>query len=733
MHKKTAVFAIGIVTTIIFLFLTWEPNFKYFDILTRVNLIFYDVNLKIFHKKNKSTDIVIVDIDEKSLQDEGRWPWSRNKIAAMTKNLQNSDAAVIVFDILFPEQEPDIADTLLKHARQGKDIAPQVIDYLSQQLPSFDNDKIFASALTKSDVVLGVFFSKDLYHSTGKLGKPIFSLAQPVELVVLHESKFIGNTPVLADAVRYTGFTTTIPDVDGYLRRAPLLIEHNKELYPSLALATVKAYLLTEKFSLDLRDLGKSKIFLGVTLGNTYIPTDLAGNVLITYGGPAFSFPYVSATDVLHNKFPPQTFAGKIVLIGSSAIGIGDLHATPLQSVGYPGTEVHASIIASILNKNIISSPLWLVGIERIVIVIISLIATILAAYLPALGLILLTAGIMLLLFIFNAVLLAKCDWILPHLVLPYLQLLFLGIINSGCGYLFETRSRKKLHAVYGQYVSAAHIDKMLELPDKHPLDGNTKMMTVLFADVRSFTSISEKLDAKGIKKFLTTLFTPFTEIIFDCKGTIDKYVGDMIMAFWNDPIDDPEHASHAVQAALRMQSKVRELVPVFAEQKLPSIGVRIGVNTGMMHVGDMGSEYRKAYTVLGDAVNLASRLEGVNKMYGTLILVSQETKDLCNNIVFRFVDCIFVKGKATPTNVYEPLCLLSDKTAALETELTQYNKALELYNASNWSEAREKFTKLAKQYPETQTYTIYLERVSQYEASPPPLGWDRGQHLTEK
>ena len=733
MHKKTAVFTIGVATTIIFLFFTWEANFKYFDILTRVNYIFYDVNLKIFHKKNKPDNVVIVDIDEKSLQFEGRWPWPRNKVATIVKNLQNSNVAVIAFDILFPEQEPDIADTLLNHAQQSKDSTPGVIEYLSQQLPFFDNDKIFAEALTKGDAVLGVFFSNELYHATGKLGKPILSLTKPTELVVLHESKFIGNTPVLANAVRYTGFTTTVPDEDGFLRRSPLLIEYNNELYPSLPLATVKAYLLTEKFSLDLHDLEKNKIFLGVNLGDIYIPTDSSGNVLITYCGPAFSFPYVSATDVLHNKFSPQTFEGKIVLIGSSAVGIGDLHSTPLQAVGYPGTEVHANIIASILDKNIISSPLWLVGIERILIVIVGLIATVLAAYLPALGLITLTIVMMALLFIFNAALLIEYNWILPHLVLPYLQLLFLGIINSGCGYLFETRSRKKLHDVYGQYVSAAHIDKMLEFPDQHTLDGNTKMMTVLFADVRSFTSISEKLDAKGVKKFLNTLFTPFTEIIFNYKGTIDKYVGDMIVAFWNDPIDDPQHALHGVQTALEMQKKLKELAPVFAEQKLPGVGVRVGINTGVMHVGDMGSKYRKAYTVLGDAVNLASRLEGVNKMYGTPILVSQETKEMCNDVVFRFIDRIHVKGKDAATDIYEPLCLLSEKTYTLATELAQYEKALELYNVNNWSGAKEAFAKLAAQYPQIEVYAIYFKRVSQYEISPPPLDWDRSQHLTEK
>ena len=435
---------------------------------------------------------------------------------------------------------------------------------------------------------------------------------------------------------------------------------------------------------------------------------------MITYYGPAFSFPYASAVDVINNKTPPQYFAGKIVLIGSSVVGIGDSHSTPLQSAGYPGVEIHASMIESILNQDIISSPLWLNGAERILLVVLGLMFTILAAGFSIFSLFLLTAGMIATLFGFNTMLLLKWHLILPHLVLPYLQLLFLGIINGGYGYFFEEKTRKKLHTFYGQYVSATHIDKILQLHDQPTLSGDTKNMTVLFADVGNFTSISEKLDAKEVKKFLNTLFTPLTKLIFEYKGTIDKYVGDMIIAFWNDPIDDSQHALHGVQVALMMQNKVKELAPVFAKQKLANVGIRIGINTGMMHVGDMGSEYRKAYTVLGDAVNLASRLEGVNKIYKTSILVSQATKDRCNEILFRFVDHIYVKGKATPTNIYEPLCLLKDKTVALETELTQYEKALKLYNAENWNNAKEKFTQLVKQYPQIEIYAIYLQRVRQ-------------------
>ncbi|EKE04804.1 MAG: hypothetical protein ACD_20C00001G0003, partial [uncultured bacterium] len=323
MHAKTINCITGIISAIVFLFFTWDTNFKYFDSLTRINYIFYDINFKVFHKKSKSNDIIIVDFDEKSLRYEGRWPWPRNKVAAIVKILQNDGAAVIGFDVLFPESELNVVNTLIDHAKLDKDAPTSIIEYLSQQLLTFNNDKIFAQALSQGDTVLGVFFSNDLYSSIGKLGEPILDTNAPDKLIVLHESKFIGNTPDLADAVNHTGFTTTLADEDGRLRRLPLLIEYNKKLYPSLSIEIAKTYLLTEKISLDLRDLGPNKIFLGIKLGDTYIPTDLFGNILINYIGPALSFPYISATDVLHKNFSPETFAGKIILIGSSAVGIG--------------------------------------------------------------------------------------------------------------------------------------------------------------------------------------------------------------------------------------------------------------------------------------------------------------------------------------------------------------------------------------------------------------------------
>ena len=714
MHKKAIIFTIGIIITGTFLLLAGDTIFKYFGTLTKINHIFYDANLKIFHKKIKSDRVAIVDIDENSLIAEGRWPWSRNKIATIVKTLQKSGAAVIVFDILFPEPEPNIANTLLQYAKQNNNAPPKALNYLKQQLTHFNNDKILATTLAKTDAVLGVLFDNDSHHTVGKLGKPLLTLNNSINLMLLRSTNFIGNIPSLADAVHYTGFTTTTPDIDGTIRRSPLLIEYNNALYPALALEAVRAYLLTEKFSLDLHDVGVTKVLLGIKVGNIYIPTDKTGNIIITYYGPAFSFPYISAIDVINNNFPPQFFAGKIVLLGSSIIGIGDVHATTLQAIGYPGIEIHASIIESILNNDIISSPLWLLGLERILIVVTGSIFTILALNSPLLSLLLLTITLLLLIFGFNILLLLQWHWILPHPILLYLQTLSLGIAYSAYGYFFEAKTRKKLHTIYGQYVSSAHIDKMLQLHNKPVLTGTTKVMTVLFADICNFTSIAEKLNAKEVKKFLNSCFTPLTQIIFECKGTIDKYVGDMIMAFWNDPITDSQHAYHGVQAALLMQDKIKKLAPTFAQQKLGEISIRIGINTGTMHVGDMGSKYRKAYTVLGDAVNLASRLESVNKTYKTGILVSQETKDKCPEIVFRFIDNIYVTGKTISTKIYEPICLLNNKTSALITELSRYEQALTLYNAGDWSAAKKEFSKLVEQYPQIFPYTIYLQRAHQ-------------------
>lgn len=734
-RKKIIASVIGVVLTLFVLAFSWNKVFNACPILPRLNNIFYDVSLKIFHKKLVSSDVVIVDIDEKSLAREGKWPWPRNRLATLIEKLQQAQVAVVAFDILFPEADLNVAEVMLHRVEAeigNSSVKPIIRKYLTTNLDLLDNDRIFAQALAKSDVVLSIFFHNGLYHSVGQLGQPLQLLPHPSNSVIPAMQHYTGIIAPLVTAAKHTGFVTTTPDVDGVLRRSPLFIIHDNAVYPSLALEAVKLFLLQDKIELDTTLLNKNEILLGVKLGNIYIPTDPAGNVLIPYYGPAFTFPYFAATDILHDDNVLPHLAGKLVIIGSSAVGIGDMHSMPLQSASYPGCEVHATIAEAILHQSFWSSPVWIVGLERVVIVVVGVVLSLLAIYCSFTGLLLMTIVSEIVMFSLQALLWLQWQLIMPHVILPYFLVLFLGVFNLGYGYLFEARYRNRLHSLYGQYVSSEHIDSMLDNPSQYVLQGHSKEMSVLFADVRGFTSISEKLDANGVKSFLNQLFTPLTKIIFENKGTIDKYVGDMVMAFWNDPINDEEHQQHAVVTALNMIKKVEELASVFATQGLENVRIGVGVNSGMMHVGDMGSEYRRSYTVLGDAVNLASRLESSNKFYGTQILISEATKQACHSIVFRFVDKVRVKGKQEAINIFEPLCLESDITSEISNELALHDEALVAYYQQDWHKAYELFAKLHEQY-KRDIYQIYITRIQEYIASPPGDNWDGVYTRTEK
>jgi adenylate cyclase len=734
MHKKIAFLILGLLLTLTFFMLTWDKTFKYFPTLPKLNYIFYDASLKLFHRTTHTDNVVIVDIDEKSLRAQGKWPWPRNKVAQLAAALQKDNAAVIAFDILYPEEDLNVAKVILHYAASNPRVPQDVNAYLQANIATFDNDKTLADTIAKGDIVLGVFFSDELANSVGILGEPLIKLDPAIKLSVPAMTRFTGVISTLLTAGKHTGFTTTIPDEDGVVRRTPLLIKYDDGLYPSLALEAVRLYLLSPKVNLDYERIGDYDALLGLRLANIYIPTDPSGKMLIPYIGPAFSFSYYSASDVMQQHFKPGTFSDKIVVVGASAIGIGDLHSVTLQSAGFPGAEVHATVIDTILSQSFISSPAWMLGLERIIIVIGGIIFTLLLLFSPVYIVLIITLLGELFVFGLQAVLWKKWGLIFPHIIIPYLQILLLGIANAVYGYLFESRYRKKLQDVYGQYVSRDYIDRMVENPQEYTLAGRSKTMSVLFSDIRSFTSISEKLDAAGVKDFLNSLFTPLTEIIFENKGTIDKYVGDMVMAFWNDPIDDPNHAQHAVEAGMRMIAKVESLAPFFAAKGIPSVRIGVGVNTGIMNVGDMGSKYRKTYTVLGDSVNLASRLESANKFYGTRVLVSQDSMSACNNIVFRFVDKVMVKGKKIPIQIYEPLCHANDKPSCLDEEFNKYAKALELYYANDFCAAKNAFDELVVQYPNVPLYKVYQARLAKFiDVCPPHKEWGGAYVLDEK
>jgi adenylate cyclase len=723
MKRKLTVLFLGLIITGLIFILTWEQAYKEVVLLPRFNQALYDLNLKFFYFHQKPKNVVVVDVDEKSIRQEGKWPWSRDKLAVLANNLQKAGASVVAFDVLFPEADYNPAALVLSHLTDRAS-NQAVINYLNAHLEDFDNDQAFAHALAQGDSVLGVFFRHD-GPSKGVVATPPTIIGPIAELPIPKMEYYTGAIDTLMKAAKHSGFVTTIPDSDGIIRRSPLLLVHEGIAYPSLALETARVYFLQDKIELVTEQSGSDKVLLGIKLGSTYIPSDSSGGMLIPYHGPSFSFPYVSAGDILHDNFDQQLFSGKVAIVGSSAIGIGDMHSSPLEATSYPGCEMHANMIESIIAHEFLSSPLWMIGLERVLIVLMGLAFSIIVIYCRLAGVLIATILAEIIAFILQGILWIEFNLVLPHAILPYIQILMLGIANIAYGYFFETRLRRKIHDTYGQYVSAEHIDSILLNPKKYTLEGKTKEMTVLFADVRGFTSIAEKMNASVVKHFLNQLFTPLTEIIFEFKGTIDKYVGDMVMAFWNDPIEDPNHPQRGVEAALKMTKRVKELAGKFTEQNIHNVRVGIGVNTGIMHVGDMGSQYRKAYTVLGDEVNLTARLESANKIYDTNVLVTEFTKSRCQGIVFRFIDNVRVKGKERKVVVYEPLCLVSELTKELENELQLYQAGIERYHGCQFAEAKKIFSDLAAQYPEIELYRIYLARTEELICSPPPTDWD--------
>jgi len=319
-------------------------------------------------------------------------------------------------------------------------------------------------------------------------------------------------------------------------------------------------------------------------------------------------------------------------------------------------------------------------------------------------------------------------------IVAPLLLIILIGTADLAYGFLTEARGRRKLKAVFGQYVPPEIVDEMNRNPEgDFGLEGESRELSVLFCDIRSFTTISESLAADELKQLLNYFFTPMTRIIFERRGTIDKYVGDMIMAFWGAPVQDPQHHQHAVLAALEMLDTLARMQPELSERGWPRIEIGVGINSGMMNVGDMGSEYRRAYTVIGDAVNLGSRLEGLTKFYGVRLIVSESTRAGLEGIVLRTLDRVQVKGKNEPVDIYEPVGAADAVSAGLLQEVEESNRAMAYYFAADWVQARLAFQTLNSAHPERMLYGLYLERIQTLEEQGVKPGWDGAFRHTSK
>lgn len=460
-----------------------------------------------------------------------------------------------------------------------------------------------------------------------------------------------------------------------------------------------------------------------IRLGKTVIPTDKRGRMLINYRGKMKTFQYISASDVLNKKLPAGALRGKIAFIGTSASGLKDIRATPLDP-GYPGVEAHATIVDNILSKEFLNIPDWAKGLEFSVMLMAGLITTLLLMWSPAAWLIAPLLGIGYAMWYGSVTLYEEQKYYISPLY-PFINLALTFLLLTMIKFWREEHAKRFIHGAFAHYLAPSVISQIMDDPDSLSLEGQEKDITIQFSDVRSFTTLSEKLSPTQVTDLLHDYLTPMTKIITEHDGTLDKFIGDAVMAFWNAPLDIENHQKKSLDAALVQQVKLEELNKIFIEKFGFTIAVGIGIHSGPVRVGNMGSADLFDYTLIGDNVNLASRLEGLTKFYGQKLIVSQNIVDACGNddYYFRILDSVRVKGKEEPVTIFTAYPL--EQATKRKKELALYEKAHDLYLSMKFDEARKFFTELSEKYEEPVLYNMYIERCEQLKEHPPGEAWD--------
>lgn len=703
-----------------------------FGFIKRLENFTYDVRLNLMMPSTQDDRIVIVDIDEKSLLEQGRWPWGRNKLATLVDKLfDDYKIKVMGFDVVFAEKDESSGLKSLEEIESNYLKSDENFHQLVAELkPKLDYDQIFADSLKTRNVVLGYYFTQEVKGSmVGSLPSPSFveGSFKGKSINFKQATGFGANLEVLQRNAMAGGHFNPDPDDDGITRKVPMLMEYKGGFYEALPIAVSRIAMGIPRLEAGFAEgLGVGKKYAGLEwlkLGGKHIPVDDKISALIPYRGRQGSFPYVSATDVLSGKVSPDVLKDRIVLLGTTAPGLMDLRATPVQNI-YAGVEVHANMIAGILDQNIKERPAYTMGAEFVMLLLVGLLLAVLLPVLNPLLATALTAGVFIFTVIFNLFI-----WQFANLVLPLASLLLMislmYVLNMSYGFFVESRGKRQLAGLFGQYVPPELVDEMAKDPEAFSLEGESRELTVLFSDVRGFTTISEGLDPKQLTQLMNEFLTPMTHVIHHNRGTIDKYMGDAIMAFWGAPLVDNNHAKHALQAAMGMMKSLDELQKQFVAKGWPAIKIGVGLNTGMMTVGNMGSEFRMAYTVMGDAVNLGSRLESLTKNYGVYIIVSEFTKAKVPEYLYRELDIVRVKGKDEPVAIFEPICEVGQEDKATKDELKLYRETLRLYRAQSWDLAEMQFINLQKINPQRYLYQIYAKRIEFFRQNPPGEDWD--------
>ena len=719
---------------IIMLMLLHASNAMPLQFLNKLENYSYDVRLNWLMPNTIDSRIVIVDIDEKSLIEQGRWPWGRDKMAILVNQLFITyEINTLGFDVVFAEKDESSGLKnleWLQHQYLKDD--KRFESALATIKPQLDYDLLLAQSFKNRKVVLGYYFqlTGDTHH-VGQLPPASFSQKDFAHQSVAftEASGFGANLPILQQNALAAGHFNPEPDADGITRKVAVLIKYGDHYYDSLAVAVARAYLQNQPLIAQFANVGTDADYAGLEsfhLAGKRIPVDDEVATLVPYRGMQGSFKYVSATDVLNNKVSLEALKNKIVLVGTTAPGLLDLRAAPVQS-NYPGVEVHANIISGILDNNLKQRPAYTNAAEFMLLLVVGLL---LALFLPVLNPLKATLLTILMLAIVLAINFAS--WQYANLVLPIAaSLLMIGLIyllNMSYGFFVESRGKRQLAGLFGQYVPPELVQEMAKNPEIIDMTGEAREMTVLFSDIRGFTQISEGLDPKQLTQMMNEFLTPMTKIIHEHRGTIDKYMGDAIMAFWGAPLKDENHAQNALTAALQMNAAIKDVNEKFAQKGWSPIRMGFGLNTGNMVVGNMGSSFRMAYTVMGDSVNLGSRIEGLTKYYGVDIIVSEFVKMQTPNMLYRELDLVRVKGKDKPVAIFEPIGVKGAITKTALDELEAHQEMLKHYRNGDWGLAEAKLEvldKMATDDGKSVLLTLYKQRIAHFKKMPPATNWD--------
>jgi adenylate cyclase len=681
---------------------------------------------------NPDSPVVIVDIDEKSIKEIGQWPWSRDVVAEIVKRVTKSGAVVIGFDIVFSEKDR-MSPPLLSQSIKGLD---EITRQKLRNLPG--NDEILARAMKNSRVVLGGYVTNDdnvLDTDTLKLMPSINWIGKNPDRFIKRAKYFVGNVEVLEQAAAgYSNFSLD-NDFDGVIRRIPLVNRVDKRLVPILGLDVLRV--ATGRNVLLKSD---ENGILGVVVARTQVPTDGFGRMWIRYSKYTQDN-YISAVDILTGSVNPRRFTNKIVLVGTSATGLKDLRSTPIDNV-VPGVEVHSQMLQTILTGDHLYRGDLMRAVEWVTIFVCGVL---LILFMPLAGS--LVTFLMLLVMIAGATgtasylfteksILMDISFFITAVILLYIVLVYSNFRST-------EQQRGQIRSAFSHYLSPALVNQLSKSPEKLQLGGEERNMSFLFCDIRGFTAISEQFadNPQGLTQLINDFLTPMTEIILEHGGTIDKYMGDCIMAFWNAPLDDDNHAKNAVVAALEMHRKLED-VNLDQERKsneegrrFVPINVGIGINTGHCVVGNMGSEQRFDYSVLGDAVNLASRLEGQCKTYGMKIIVGEETAQERGFSDLIELDLIAVKGKSTAIKIYGCIQDVENLSLSEREKIIQLNsEMISAYRNRDWALSQSLINNCINLAPLLNVfYQLYLDRIAEYITNDPGEHWDGVFYSTSK